>query len=756
MQIRLISRQLSNFRLFPMLTTAHSHPHYLRKSTWAIGMATLLLAFSACKKNKPLDAGNETHADEQAQIVVSVKQNNLGTKQSSLLATASKSPIHWQPWNSRVFENAKQDHKTVFAVIGSGHEPETVALLEQLNQSLPTCKILNSHHINVIIDSSHDPAMEFLTSSLCLASREYIQGPPLLIWFSYNGHPISWRSAHTHSNTNISELISTMSRTIHRMWKDDAEYVLNNSKLDFNKRWSALIHNGANKWNSQLPSQAIRQISSYYDPTSNNIDKIGRLSAARYVNLLIKASTSGAVTKSQQLRYGGIARISAQSTLIYGLIDPLDGGVYNGVQRTSLSLPIFAKSLKTQALSMAALYNLYQLTEDEIYLKSADDIKAYTEKSLRQSSGDYSQGIVYQKNNTAGNQCTWTLEELETALTEEELRVCKYAFDIRGLGNVPLIDDTDRNYFRENTLTWKTTRAKLAKKTNFDRNQLNTLLESIVKKLGKIRTDRGPMIFRENLCSSKSLSLYTSALITAYRATGDESHLKDALRVIEHIKDNFTGESGWLHESSFYGKLSSTKASATTHALICNAALDIHECTANPSYLQMARDIHTQMGNKLSGEVEYPLHEYDFSLFPTQYHVAHSHTIPNINNFSSWVLAWSNSKRILKYDDDQYLRKQMVALENSLSKQANLPAIMLVDYLTTYFTLENTKVYHHGEANDGLHTTAIRRPCQIIIMSKNTHPDLNEKVPKGSAAVVYRGKLVGVTSQASELRNWLK
>ena len=31
---------------------------------------------------------------------------------------------------------------------------------------------------------------------------------------------------------------------------------------------------------------------------------------------------------------------------------------------------------------------------------------------------------------------------------------------------------------------------------------------------------------------------------------------------------------------------------------------------------------------------------------------------------------------------------------------------MLVDYLTTYFTLENTKVYHHGEANDGLHTTA--------------------------------------------------
>ena len=98
----------------------------------------------------------------------------------------------------------------------------------------------------------------------------------------------------------------------------------------------------------------------------------------------------------------------------------------------------------------------------------------------------------------------------------------------------------------------------------------------------------------------------------------------------------------------------------------------------------------------------------------------------------------------------------MVALENSLSKQVNLPAIMLVDYLTEYSALQNAIVYHHGEANKELHATAIRRPCQIIIMSKNTHPDLNEKVPKGSAAVVYRGKLVGVTSQASELRSWLK
>ena len=104
MQIRLVSRQLSNFRLFPMLIPAHAHPYYLRKSLWATGIATSLLAFSACKKNTPLDAKNETHADEQEQTAVSVEENNLGTKQSSLLATASKSPIHWQPWNSRVFK----------------------------------------------------------------------------------------------------------------------------------------------------------------------------------------------------------------------------------------------------------------------------------------------------------------------------------------------------------------------------------------------------------------------------------------------------------------------------------------------------------------------------------------------------------------------------------------------------------------------------------------------------------------------------
>ncbi len=738
-----------------MFIALPSFPAYLSKSACLFSLASLILAISACKNNTPSSKAENGPNARQGTRVAGLHQNNLSKDKSSLLTLASNSPIHWQPWSRHLFEHAKQEHKTVFALVGSGTNPNTHHILKQLNQSASTCALLNEQHVNVLIDSNCDPAMEYLAASLCRNSRTQVTSP-LLIWFSYEGNPISWTASGSPNLNNASVLVSRMSKTVHRLWRDDSEYVLENSRADFNRRVKHPILSSDTEAEGISPSRAIRQASSLYDPTSNNIDKTGKVNTARYVNLLVKASTSGAMLDSHQLRYGGIARLSAQNNLIYGLTDPIDGGIFDGVQSISSALPIFTKSLKTQALSMETLYNLYQLTEDEIYLESADKIKTYTEQHLKQASGDYLEGIVYQENNPLDSHCTWTLEDLEKALTEEELRVCKFAFGIRGLGNVPLVDDRNRNYFRENTLTWKTTKPELAKKIGLSRNDLETLLESIMKKLGKIRTDRG-LAFKETLCSSQSLALYTSALVAAYRATGDDSHLQDAKRVFSHITNNFIEESGLLHGTRFNGKLSSTAASAAAHALVCDAALNLHETTMDPSYLEMAQDTHTQMSNKLSGEGEQLLFEQDYSAFPTQYHVMHLFTIPSINNFSSWALAWSNSERLLKYQNNEHLRKQKTALEKSLFKMSGIPPIMLVDYLTCYSNLENTKVYYHGDTSSELHSTAIRRPCRIIAMSGNTHPDLSDKkVPDGSAAVIYRGKFIGITSQASELREWLK
>lgn len=716
-------------------------------------LSALVVMASACRKESSKVTDQEKPAN-QGTIVKGLHQNNLGTSESNFLSLASKSRIHWQPWGKHIFEYAKQEQKTVFALIGSGTDPNTLEILEQLEKSATTTALLNQQHVNVLIDSNCNPAMEYFAASLCMRSGTVISRP-ILIWFSYEGNPISWSPASKGTASN-DELISRMSKTVHRLWRDDPNYVLQNSQTDFKRRSSNTFLDPVDEPDENAPIRGIRQISSLYDPTSNNIDRIGKISPARFVSLLTKASTNVDLLESQRLRYGGIARLSAQNTIIYGLIDPIDGGVFDGVQRVSTSLPIFTKSLKNQALSMDALYSLYQLTEDEIYLTAANGIKSYTEQTLKLSSGDYMQGIIYANNKADGNNCTWTLEELEKALTEEELRVCKLAFDIRGLGNIPLVDDRNRTYFRKNTLTWKTTRLKLIEKEQIEFEQLEALLDSIMKKLSKIRTDRSPVTFKENLTTAKSLALYTSSLITAYRATNEKRHLQDAKRVYLNIKNNLMDESNQLHEARFNGKISSNPASATAHNLTCAAALDLYEITQEKNYLDDAQTIHNQLLTTLKGQGNKVLYESDMSGYPVDYEIMQALTIPNINNFSSWAIAWHNSKRLLRYNQNEELQKQNQALEKAMLSLSQNAAVILLDYLTKYSDLKNTKIYIHGSISDELHAEAIGRPSSIINMDSSTHRDFKEEVPIGSAAVVRGGKLIGITNQASELRAWLE
>lgn len=749
----------SNGNTRPLMTKA-SQPfiNLIPTPLWAATAAVLLLAAGACKK-KPSSSEPATSSPSipAAVTVAGLHQNNLNNGKSSFLTSQANSPIHWQTWGPHIFKHAEQERKTIFALIGSGTDADTLKVLDLLNQSPSTCALMNQQHVNVLIDSNCNPAMEYFAAALCLKSGTYVSRP-LLIWFSYEGNPISWSTTGSSSN-NVHELVSRMSKTVHRLWRDDPEYVLQNSRNDFKRRVDNLLPKPNDSEGTLLPASIIRQAASLYDPTSNNIDRTGRISAARYINLLAKASTSDKISDSQQIRYGGTARLAAQNVLIYGLTDPLDGGIYDGMQRTSSALPIFSKSLKTQALSMEALYNLYQLTEDEIYLTAANNIKAYTEQNLKLPNGDYLQGIIYAPKKATDNHCVWTLEQLEETLTEEELRVCKIAFGIRGLGNVPLVDDKNRAYFRKNTLTWRVTKKEVMEKTQLKHNELETLLESIAKKLSKIRTDRGPVTFKENTSAIRSLALYASSLVTAYRATGDDAHLQEARKIFDHIKTHFTDQAGKLHETKYNGKLLPNVAGATAYSLVCNAALDLYEVTSDSNYLDTAYKTHTQMNDILRNKENNTLYEQNYSNFPVDYKVTEFITIPNLNNFSSWAIAWSNANRLLLHKKDETLEKQKLALEKTFRNMVNIPPMVVVDYLTSYSHLNQPKVYMNGEVSKELLDTAVRRPCHIITMNGSSHPNLSEQVtnvPAGSAAVMYGGKLLGITNQASELRQWLK
>lgn len=718
------------------------------KSHGIVLLAACLLI--SCNREKENASTNTPAAETPAYTAVALK-NNLGNAKSSLLTTQSKSSIFWQNWGPHVFETAKAERKTVLALIGSGTDVNTHEIISKLSQSTATSHLLNRHHINVLIDANIDPEMQYFATQLCAQSNTTIS-QPILVWFSYEGNPISWSPTNLGRNTNVAELVTRMSNTVNQLWRDDPEYVLQNSRNDFARRSQNVLSSDAENTISDLKVASLtRALASLYDPTSNNIDRIGRNNSQRYVKVMAKAAVSGSLTSAQRARCGGIARLAAQKILIQGLIDPIDGGVWDGKQRTTYALPVFSKSFWAQSQALEALFSLYQQTEDDIYLVAAEKIHTFTEQNLKQSGGDYSEGIVYAPLHSDQNTCVWTLEQLEQLLTEEELRICKLAFEIRGLGNIPLVDDPDRSYFRKNSLTWRISESELQQKAQMQPDDVKKVMESAMKKLSKARNNAAPATFRENTSTLRSLSAYTSALVTAYRATGKTSYLKQAKSLFQNASNSFRDDTGKLRETKFSGKLTSEPATAGAHAALSAAALDLHDATQEASYLEQAKKIHRESMQLHYIAQDKLLLEQGFSTFPTAYQIVIEVNMPTMTVRATVAQTLSNISRILLRGEDPLLIAQQQALTNRLGKyQASSNAILLLDFIGHHAALNQPIVKISSSAAPELFKTATRRPCQIITLSDGT------STPAGSASVHFENKNIGTTSNPSELRDLIK
>jgi len=731
-------------------------PSPLQQTTLVLASTVVILLINACR---PKSETNSQDAPE-AIYVAQLHENSLASEDSSFLTSQTTSAIHWQPWDKNIFTHASSERKTILAFIGSGTDANSIEILKILNRSAASCNLLNEHHVNVLIDSNRHPDLEFFAASLCIKSGSPVS-TPLLIWFSYEGHPISWVAVDPHSSHDIHELISRMSNTVYRLWQDDPEYVLQNSRDDF-KRRKASLPTPPEQNDPLIPIRALRQTASLFDPTSNTIDGMGSMSSARYIELLIAGSHHPDISDTQRASYAKVATIVANKNLLQGIIDPLDGGTFSGIQQTTSALPSFTKTLKAQAHTMSALYSLYQVSGDQKHLQAANAILAYTEKHLALPDGGYSLGIVYAENNAQDNPCIWTLEEIEAALTEEEARICTIAFGLRGLGNIPLLDDRDRSYFRKNTLTWKLTLAELATQTSIDMETLKQGLESITKKLAKLRTEKPPKATKENLSTAESIALFTSSCISAYRVTGNTDHLNRATKALTFIRKNFLDDSSNLHRARYNGELQSHPGTGTDHALVCQAALDLHEVTFDATWLKFASNVHQRMHLMLGDPANHSIKEYDGTGYPQSYDVYQFYTLRVFDNIATWSIAYSNAKRLARQEASDTLKAQYEALTGILLQGASASAapISSIDFLTAEAQLLQKTVYLNTPATSDLSQVAQRSTCQIIpIVDGGNYPELNDadaKIPTGSATVILRGKVIGTTSNPDELTQLLK
>lgn len=731
----------------------------LASTLTATATVLVLISSSACKNKSETDTGDK----KQAEHIPHLHTNNLSQGNSSLLTSQAKSPIHWQTWSKAIFADAAKEQKTVFAFIASGTDSYAIETLELLNSSPQTTATLNKHHINILVDSNLHSDLQYFAANLCLKSGS-ATSTPLLVWFSHEGIPISWIPIARSYNLNVANFIERTSHTVSRLWQDSPDYVLKNSRSDFTRRMSHRLPSPVTDEDQLLTIRATRQAASLFDPTSSTIDGLGGLSVGRHVKLLTAAYSHPDISERQRARYLDVATRTADKMMLQGLIDPLDGGIYKGVQKTTSALPIFSKDIRTHAHSIDALYSLYQISGETRFLEAADNLVNYVKQNLTLPDGGYSMGTIYAGNRPQDNGCTWTLEELEAALTPEEVKLCSLAFGIRGLGNIPLVDDRDRAYFRQNTLTRNLSPDKLAQQSGLSQEALSEQLGSITKKLAKRRTEKSTKTIVEKLTTVETIALLSSAYVTAYRTTLDRKHLDQAINNLQFIESQFITETGQLLHARYNGKTLPQAAHGIDYASVTKLALDLHEVTLDPAWLKLATSTHEAMAKQLGNPLNHHIPESNGAEYPYPYSPHQLLNIPTLNNQSTWAITYSNAKRLSKIQASQSLEEQCSELLGIASAAISLSPLASIDLLTEDAKLQHPTVFLKTPASPELLKAALKHPCQIIAVNNTNlqsgqYPELKPfaaELPSQGAIVIQGSKKLGISTQGEELKQILQ
>ncbi|MCR4719978.1 MAG: thioredoxin domain-containing protein, partial [Firmicutes bacterium] len=255
------------------------------------------------------------------------------------------------------------------------------------------------------------------------------------------------------------------------------------------------------------------------------------------------------------------------------LIQMRKGGIFDhigcGFSRYSTDryylVPHFEKMLYDNALLIIAYVAAYSITNNKIYLDTAEKTAEYVLNEMTSAYGAFYSAQDADSEGVEGKYYTFSLEEILTVLGEEKGIAFASTFDITGRGNFEGINILN-----------------LLKSNDF-----NEEFEEEIKKLYKYRKKR----FRLHL-DDKVLLSWNSLMITAlsmlYRVTRNEKYITQAQKAQGFIENNmYDGKSLY---TSFRDKKLSKKAFLDDYAFYVTALIELYSSTLDKNYLEKAEN----------------------------------------------------------------------------------------------------------------------------------------------------------------------
>jgi len=514
--------------------------------------------------------------------------NSLSKASSAYLRSAMHQPIHWREWGEEAFATARRENKPILLDIGAVWCHWCHVMDRESYDSPEIAEIINERFVAVKVDRDERPDIDS-RYQVAISSISGQGGWPLTAFLTPDGKPFyggTYFPPDDHyGRPSFKRVLLSIANAYHEKNADVMEQA---KMVEVALSHAESFAGKSGEFSPAVVDAIVKSALKMFDPQNGGFGSAPKFPHPAALDLLIdQHERSG----DENLRNVFVATLEKMAR--GGVYDQLAGGFHRYSVDERWIVPHFEKMCYDNSELLKNYVHAYQATGSEFFATTARDIIRWMDEWLsnREHGGFYASQDADYSMDDDGDYFTWTLQETQSVLTEQEAHVASLHYDINEIGEM-------HHNPAKNVLYVRAPLEEIAKRLNLPREEVQSLLQSAKDKMYAARLQR-PTPYVDKTVYAGWNALCVSAYLEAAKVLGLEAAEHFALRSLDRIlAEGWHGENGLLHVLAY----SDTNAERRDipgvlddYAFTVVACLDAYEATADLTYFNFAKRIADSM-----------------------------------------------------------------------------------------------------------------------------------------------------------------
>jgi uncharacterized protein YyaL (SSP411 family) len=348
-----------------------------------------------------------------AQMTDQFNQNRLGAATSPYLRQHMANPVHWQPWEQAVFDEARRRNVPVLLSVGYAACHWCHVMAHESFEDDEVAALMNAHYVCIKLDREERPDLDdiYMTALSMMGEQG---GWPLTMFLDPDGAPF-WGGTYfpktpQYGRPGFMQILQELSR----VYAEAPEKIARNCKALGERLRARAAEEAHGDLPPDLAARAARSLNAHIDMAQGGLGAAPKFPQPFLYRFLWQQAQ---LANDDALRAGVL--VTADNICQGGLYDHLAGGFARYSVDAAWLVPHFEKMLYDNAQLIDLLTRLWRTTKNPIYAARIAASIDWLASEMQLPEGGFAASLDADSEGAEGTFYIWTPEEIENVLGDK-------------------------------------------------------------------------------------------------------------------------------------------------------------------------------------------------------------------------------------------------------------------------------------------------------------------------------------------------